>query len=205
MHLDAAKPVRGARSQLDVCILLDTTGSMGDEMARIKATLARGDEASPVAGARSSTCGYGAVLYRDLGDPYVTMRHPFTGDVAAFSDALQGLDANGGGDEPESLNQGMAEAVGSARLAPGCRARACSSSPTRRRTWTTRATCPTGPALLAALDQGIRIHAVAASGLDPFGTFVFRQIAQFARGKFIFIEYGSHGEERRVARRDGRR
>ena len=42
-----------------------------------------------------------------------------------------------------------------------------------------------------AVGRGIRIHSVAASGLDPFGTLVFRQAAQLARGKFVFIEYGS--------------
>ena len=48
-----------------------------------------------------------------------------------------------------------------------------------------------GEGLKAALAEGIRIHAVAASGLTPVGSLVYRQIAQFTRGKFIFIEYGT--------------
>jgi hypothetical protein len=50
---------------------------------------------------------------------------------------------------------------------------------------------PYGQSLLAAVDRGIRVPAVAASGLDSFGTVVMRQTAQFTGGKFIFIEYGS--------------
>ena len=47
-----------------------------------------------------------------------------------------------------------------------------------------------GESALEAIARGIRVHAVAASGLDPLGSVVFRQIAQLTRGKFIFIEYG---------------
>ncbi len=46
---------------------------------------------------------------------------------------------------------------------------------------------------LEAPRRGIRVHAVAASGLEtyPNGALVFRRIAQLTRGKFVFIEYGS--------------
>ena len=47
-----------------------------------------------------------------------------------------------------------------------------------------------GDSAVRAIAAGLRIHAVAASGLDPLGTLVLRQIAQLTRGKFIFIEYG---------------
>ena len=46
-----------------------------------------------------------------------------------------------------------------------------------------------GESLRAAVGRGVKIHSVAASGLDPRGTLVFRQIAQYTRGKFIFIEW----------------
>jgi hypothetical protein len=48
-----------------------------------------------------------------------------------------------------------------------------------------------GDSVRAAIARGIKVHTVAASGLDSAGTVVFRQIAQMTRGKFIFIEYGS--------------
>jgi hypothetical protein len=46
--------------------------------------------------------------------------------------------------------------------------------------------------LADAVTLGVRVHAVAASGLDdyPAGSLVFRQIAQYTRGRFIYIEYG---------------
>ena len=41
---------------------------------------------------------YAAVLYRDLGDQYVTKRHDFTTDIQGFSSALQGIQARSGQD-----------------------------------------------------------------------------------------------------------
>ena len=51
-----------------------------------------------------------------------------------------------------------------------------------------------GHSSIAALSLGIRVHTVAASGLDGYdklGTVVWRQVAQLTRGKFVFVEYGS--------------
>lgn len=186
--LDVPKPVEDPIA-LDVLFLIDTTGSMGDEIDRIQASLLevtrrlRSIE-------REFELRYAAVLYRDLGDEYVTKAHPFTADIEAFDRALRGIEAGGGGDMPESLNQGLAEAVGRAEWREGA-ARVIFLIADAPPHMDYAGDVPYGESLKAAVDRGIRIHAVAASGLDPRGTFVFRQIAQFARGKFIFIEYGS--------------
>jgi hypothetical protein len=175
--------------KLDVTILLDTTGSMGDEIERIKATLLRVTERLRSL-EREFDLRYGAVLYRDLGDAYVTKAHPFTGDIRAFDGALKAVRAQGGGDTPESLNQGLAEAVGRMDWREGA-----------AKVLFLIADAPPhmdydgdvlyDRSLVAAVGAGIRIHAVAASGLDPLGSLIFRQIAQYTRGKFIFIEYGT--------------
>lgn len=174
---------------LDVLFLVDTTGSMSDEIQRIKDTLAAVTQKARNH-TRAIDLRYGAVLYRDVGDEYVTSTHPFTTDVAAFEQALRSVQANGGGDAPESLNQGLAESIHGVQ-------------------WRSQAAkvvfliadapphldypedVPYWDSAMDAVARGIRIHAVAASGLDALGTLCFRQIAQFSRGKFIFIEYGS--------------
>jgi hypothetical protein len=91
---------------------------------------------------------------------------------------------------PESMNQGLAEAVGSLEWRDGVAkvafviADAPPHTDYQSDTSYSRSTA-------AALHKGIRIHTVAASGLDDLGSLVFRQVAQLTRGKFIFIEYGS--------------
>ncbi len=186
--------LEGARAEaetipLDVLFVIDTTGSMGDEIGRIKGTLLRVTER--LRGLEQEfDLRYGAVLYRDIHDDYVTKAHPFTGDIEEFSAALQSVQASGGGDGPESLNQGLAQAVSM----PGWRDGAAkvmfviADAPPHM---DYAGDTPYGDSLIAAVDQGVRIHAVAASGLDDFGTVVFRQMAQFTRGRFIFIEYGT--------------
>jgi Mg-chelatase subunit ChlD len=174
---------------LDVVFVIDTTGSMSDEIARIKQTLLSLTER--VRGLQQRVdLRYGAVLYRDVGDEYLTRHTPLTADVQAFDALLQGIHAGGGGDGPESLNQGLSVAVGAMDWRPGAARMAflVADAPPHMdyQDDTTYA-----DASRAALTHGIRIHTVAASGLDDFGSLVFRQTAQLTRGQFIFIEYGS--------------
>jgi hypothetical protein len=186
LQLDV-EPVLGP-VQLDVAFVIDTTGSMADEIARIKQTLLKlterlGDE-------QEVELRYGAVLYRDLGDAYVTSRHPFTADLEAFDAALQDIQARGGGDMPESLNQGLAEAVGGLEWRDGVAKVAFVIADAPPHT-DYQEDVSYSRSAASALHNGIRIHTVAASGLDDLGSLVFRQISQLTRGKFIFIEYGS--------------
>ncbi len=182
--------LRAAESALglDVVFLIDTTGSMGDELERIKTSLlavtgklkAKRDDLQ---------LRYGAVAYKDLGDDYVTMAHPFTDDAAGFNTAMQALSAGGGGDLPESLNQGLARAVeGMEWRADAAKVvfLVADAAPQMR----FKGDVLYGDSGVKAVGLGIRVHSVAASGLDPLGTLVLRQIAQLTRGKFIFIEYG---------------
>ncbi|HQK19812.1 MAG TPA: vWA domain-containing protein, partial [Polyangiaceae bacterium] len=106
-----SEPVSMPREiQLDVLFIIDTTGSMGDEIQQIKSTLLRVTERLRAL-ATDFDLRYGAVLYRDLGDEYLTKTHPFSHDIVAFDRALQQVTAGGGGDMPESLNQALAQAV----------------------------------------------------------------------------------------------
>lgn len=173
---------------LDVVFVIDTTGSMQDEIDAIKATLL--DVTQRLRGLdREFDLRYGAVLYRDVGDDYVTASHPFTKDLVAFDAALRDVQAGGGGDGPESLNQALAVAVDGMAWRP-----------TAAKVAFLIADAPPhldydhdiayDRSLRAAVARGIRVHAVAASGLDPAGSVVFRQIAQWTRGEFVFVEYG---------------
>src|SRR5690606_15270855 len=130
---------------------------------------------------REFSLHYGAVLYRDVGDVYVTSRHPFTADIAAFDTALQAITADGGGDGPESLNQGLAVAVDAMEWRPGS-ARLVFLIADAPPHLDYENDVPYGDGALAALARGIKVHAVAASGLDAAGSVVFRQIAQLTRG-----------------------
>lgn len=188
LQLPSEHPVADA-VPLDVAFLLDTTGSMDDEIERIKATLL--DVVDDLeALERPVDLRLGAVAYRDRGDDYVTRVAPFTGDAQAFHGVLRRVQAGGGGDTPEDLNAALTTALddldwrdGAARVAF-----VIADAPPHM---DYADQVPYGDAAARALAEGIRIHTVAASGLDDVGSLVFRQIAQLTRGEFVFITYGS--------------
>ena len=173
---------------IDVAFLIDTTGSMGDEIASIQACLLRVTE--QIRGlARETDLRCGTVLYRDVGDEYLTATHPLTADVGALDTALREVRAGGGGDGPESLNQGLAETVDGLQWRDGA-AKVVFLVADAPPHMDYAGDTPYGESVRAAVAKGIRVHTVAASGIDEVGSLVFRQIAQYTRGKFIFLEYG---------------
>ncbi len=184
--LDTTAPTP-ARAPLDLVFLIDATGSMGDEIAKLKTTLRTiADEVARLP-SRPDTC-FGLVAYRDRGDAFLLRSHDFTNDLGAFQKVLDELQANGGGDTPEAMNEALNETVH--RLS-------------WRGTGTTRlvvllADAPPhldygGPQydddMAAALGKGIKVFSVGASGLDKQGEYIQRQIAQYTGGRFVFLTY----------------
>lgn len=183
---------RRAAPVVDVMFVLDTTGSMGDEIARIQLTLlevaARIQKLDPKA-----TIRYGLTLYRDRGDEYVTRVTDFTSDVRGFMATLQEVSADGGGDTPEAMNEGLYAAIHGAHWTS-------EKTPNAVRLAILVADAP--PHLDYAQDRdyakemkeasrrGIKIFPVAASGLDDQGEYIFRQMAHHTMGRFVFITYG---------------
>jgi LPXTG-motif cell wall-anchored protein len=84
---------------LDVAIVIDTTGSMADDIDAARLS------ARTLATTITSLRGRVALTeYRDAGDSFVAaVRSPLSNDIAAFETALAPLVASGGGDTPEAL------------------------------------------------------------------------------------------------------
>lgn len=95
---------------LDLHFVVDATGSMGDEIERLKATLASVVEGiGELPGAPDVRLGM--TVYRDQGDAFVTRSVPFTTDVDAFAEELREVTADGGGDTPEAVEPALAAAL----------------------------------------------------------------------------------------------
>ena len=173
---------------VQIAFLLDTTGSMADEIASLQAALdsvVRRIEQMHGGPAVS----LGLVLYRDKGDEYVTQRYDFTDSVDKFRRTLSQVRAGGGGDTPEDVQRGLDEAVRHLSWSNGEGVSLIflvgDAEPKLYRD------CPNVvQSSLEAIRRGIVIHTLAASGLEADGEFAFRQIAQLTRGEFIFLTYG---------------
>ena len=98
------------RPRLDLVFLVDATGSMGDEIAKLKSSMrAMSQQISQLPG-QPDIC-YGLVAYRDRGDAFLTRTHDFTDELGAFQSVLARVQAGGGGDTPEALNEALHETV----------------------------------------------------------------------------------------------
>jgi Mg-chelatase subunit ChlD len=103
-HLAEQAPV------IEAVFVLDTTGSMGgliqaakDKIWSIASTMAAAEPAPVIR--------MGLVAYRDRGDDYVTRVVDLSPDLDAIHAELFQLQANGGGDGPESVNQALHDAL----------------------------------------------------------------------------------------------
>jgi Mg-chelatase subunit ChlD len=176
------------RARLDLVFLIDATGSMGDEIDKLKTSLRSIVAEVSALPSRPDLC-LGLVAYRDRGDAFLLRSHDLTRDVGGFlRDALYPLYAGGGGDYPEAMNEALHETV-------------------HRISWrgdgATRLVVLLADApphldygaphydddMLAALGKGIKVFSVGASGLDRQGEFIQRQIAQYTGGSFVFLTY----------------
>ncbi|MCA9976690.1 MAG: VWA domain-containing protein [Anaerolineales bacterium] len=180
------------RVRLDVLFLIDATGSMSDEINQLKENI-RAIAAQIDALPSKPDVRYGMVTYRDQGDAYVTQVYDFTPDVELFAQDLAGVFAEGGGDYPEDLNEALYQAI---------------HTPEWRVEETVSLIFLVADApphldygqqnhyaveMVNAATRGIKIYPIASSGLDSQGEYIFRQLAQFTGGRFIFLTYGAEG------------
>lgn len=185
---------RGAVSELDVAFLVDTTGSMGDELRYIQREL------STIAGSigarfPGTTPRFGLVFYRDLQDQYVTRSFDFSSDLQAVQANLDAQVTGGGGDYPEAVPEGLTKAVNlSWRQGSVARLAFWIADAPQHATeaQTTRAAIDT------AVAKDVHVYPVAASGSDELTEATMRTAAQLTGGRYMFLtdDSGVGGEHK---------
>ena len=175
---------------LDIMFLLDSTGSMADEISQIQTNLLSiSQQVTQLP--QGPNLRFAAVSYRDRGDDYVTQLFNFDENAHSFSNTIQKIIADGGDDYPESLNEAFHVAINQASWK--------TDDPRAIRLVFLIADAPPhldyeqdrdyAITMQEARAQGIKVFAVASSGLDTQGEYIFRQIAQQTMGRFIFLLY----------------
>ena len=177
---------------LDVAFVLDTTGSMGDEIARLKRTLEvihfQITQHTPRPDVR-----FGMVLFRDEGDDYVTQVVPFTRDLAAFQRTLNQVQAGGGGDYPEDVQAALERTLNALSWRDtGVRLAFLIGDAPPHLAYVTKYDYVR--AMRDAARLGIKITAIGCSGLDITGEVVWRQLAQYTMAPFVFLTRGETGD-----------
>ncbi|MCC7493234.1 MAG: VWA domain-containing protein [Fimbriimonadaceae bacterium] len=182
-RLDFAAPPK-----LDVAFLIDTTGSMGEEIDRLRAAVAQVSEQLARL-PQQPRLRLALVAYRDLGDDYVVRHVPFTSNLAQFRRALAPLRADGGGDTPEHVEAALNVAVNRLEWVrgPGVRlAFLIGDAPPQD-----HGNVPSYlESATRAAERGIKVCTISSSGNDDAGEYVWRQIAAVTGGRFLFITKG---------------
>jgi hypothetical protein len=104
----SSKPA--VKPRVEVAFVLDSTGSMGGLIEGAKQKI-WAIANSIIARKPTPEVRIGLLSYRDRGDEYVTKRFDLTDDIDTVFRSLQSFSANGGGDDRESVNQALDEAV----------------------------------------------------------------------------------------------
>src|SRR5205807_4411448 len=103
-------PTLQSKPRIEVCFVLDTTGSMGGLIEGSKQKI--WSIANEMISAQPTPeLKLGLIGYRDRGDEYVVKSFGLTDDIDAIYAHLREFQANGGGDATESVNEALAEAI----------------------------------------------------------------------------------------------
>jgi hypothetical protein len=170
--------------QLDVQLVLDTTGSMGDELSYLQSEF---DSIAAQVGKRfpNLTPRWSLVVYRDEGDEYTTRKSDFTTDTKKFRAQLAAQAAGGGGDFPEAVIAGLDTGLDQSWRDDAKVARVMF--------WVADAPPHTGEGgKLAGLARraqkaGVHVYPVASSGIDDYTEYQMRAVAQLTGGRYIFL------------------
>ncbi len=173
----AARPAK-----LDLMFVVDTTGSMGDELRYLQAELG-----AIIDGVRRRhgqlDVRLGLVFYRDEGDDYVTLTHKLSHDLDGGQQLLAAQGAGGGGDYPEALDQGLIRAIDQNWRPDAVKslfllADAPPHDRNFRRTWS---------AAEAARARNIHINSIAGSGVGEAAEHVMRAMAAATQARYLFL------------------
>ena len=172
------------KKKLDLMLLCDTTGSMGDELSYLQTELENVVETVSVDSGADIRLSVG--FYRDSEDQYVVKTEDFTPDIDKALKVLNKQSADGGGDYPEAVHTALDKAVN------GCE-------------WRDNSTkllfivldAPPHSAedvkekyrqvMQQAAEKGIRIIPVVSSGSDDLTEYLMRCTAAVTGGTYTFL------------------
>ena len=177
---------------LDILFVLDTTGSMGEEIKRLRNSIEiinlNISEISPTPDIR-----YGMVLYRDIEDAYITKIIPLNDTLPKFQQQLFMVTSDGGGDKPENMQAALDDALNKINWREnGVKLAFIITDAPPHLDYKQDYTYVN--AVHDAKRKGIKLFSIGTGGLPLDGEYVLRQISQYTFANYVFLTYGEKGE-----------
>ncbi len=184
-NIDFETAVEQAAPALDLMLMVDTTGSMSDELEYLKEELQNVVER--VAEENGNLPIRVSVnFYRDEGDEYIVRYYPFTTDIDLAVNTIGEQEAMGGGDFPEAVHTALDVAVNQQEW---------SENATKLMFFVldapphedTQIIDQVNTLTAKAAAEGIRIIPVASSGIDKSTEYLLRTLAFTTGGTYTFL------------------
>lgn len=170
-------------TSLDLALVIDTTGSMGDELEYLKTEIdsivASVSRMFPNVDQR-----YALITYRDNGDEYVCRTFDFTNSLSDLRRNLDAQSAAGGGDFPEAMDVAL-QSASQLTWRSGQAARVLflvGDAPPHTGNINSALT-----AVESLRQAGVRIFPVGASGVEKTAELVLRTASLLTMGQYLFL------------------
>jgi Mg-chelatase subunit ChlD len=193
--VDLKLPMKRASIQsrpVDIAFVLDTTGSMSEEIAAVKSTI---QKVAKSLGTNEIKVRIGLVEFKDKGDDNLTKVYPMSSDLAKFQGQIAGVFAGGGGDIPEHMTAGLHDALTKLDWSKDAVARVAFVIGDAPPHLDYQDGLDYVKEMKDASHRGIQLFTVAASGMDDLGQVVWRQMAQYTGGSEMFVMRGGAGPQ----------
>lgn len=174
--------------ELDLMLMIDTTGSMHDELSYLQEELK--DVVKRVADKDEAlSINISVNFYRDETDDYVVLSYDFDDDISKCLEQLKEQEADGGGDYPEAVHKALNNAVNEHQWRNDA-VKLCFlvlDAPPHNESDISGINARIQGYVQDAAKEGIRIIPVASSGVDTETEFLLRSFALMTGGTYIFL------------------
>lgn len=178
-----AKPVKN----LDMMLMIDTTGSMADELEYLKVELS--DVVASVKNNYENELSVyvSANYYRDHGDQYLVKSFPFTSNLNKVIDQMDDQRASGGGDFEEAVVEALNDAIYNHQWDENAEAKLLFLVLDAPPHHTEQNIKQIHELIKEANALGIRIIPIASSGIDKETEFLLRFLSVSTNGTYMFL------------------
>jgi hypothetical protein len=173
-------------NSIEICFIVDATGSMGDELEFLKddlenviETVKNDDSALDIFTS--------AVFYRDQGDEYVTRTSDFTNNLDTTINFINNQSANGGGDFPEAVHTGLRKGIDELQWSDNVKTKIVFLLLDAPPHYTAQIKENLHQIIMSASQKGIKIIPITASGIDKKTEFLMRFMSISTNGTYVFI------------------
>ena len=172
-------------TKLDLCFVIDTTGSMSDELLYLQAELE--DVINTIKKDNELDIRLSVNFYRDEGDEYVTKMYDFSSDIPDMIKKLNEQMCSGGGDYEEAVHTALKEAVNDLSWREDATKLMffVLDAPAHREN--PEVVDSLLASITTATEKGIRIIPIASSGVNKHTEFMLRGFSAITNGTYIFL------------------